>query len=143
MTIDARLNMIMVGATDIATLRHFYEAGLGWTPWGPTSPMSVMYKLGTAVLVFLNKGYLASESGQQVADTPRSIWAIFVEDKAAVDAQFATAAAAGATITSPVRNRDGGLYSGYFADPEGNGWELVWSPHMPVAADGSLSLPGQ
>ena len=27
--------------------------------------------------------------------------------------------------TRPIRDRDQGLYSGYFTDPEGNGWEVV------------------
>jgi uncharacterized protein len=139
---DQRLNMVMVGAADIARLRFFYEDGLGWTPWGPSSAMSVMYKTGTAVFVFLNAGYLAKESGLPVAASPKSIWAIFVASKAEVDRNFARAVAASATITSPVRDRDGGLYSGYFADPEGNGWEIVWSPHMPLGDDGALTLPG-
>ena len=60
--------------------------------------------------------------------------------KADVDHDFAQAIAAGATVASPIRDRDGGLYSGYFADPEGNGWEIVWSPHMPLGADGGLTL---
>src|SRR3546814_19234826 len=63
-----------------------------------------------------------------------------VETKAYVDTQFAKAIAVGATITSPIRDRDGGLYSGYFADPEGNGWEIVWSPVMRPGADGGLVL---
>ena len=43
---------------------------------------------------------------------------------------------------SPARSgtRDGGLYSGYFTDPEGNGWEIVWSPVMRPGADGGLDL---
>jgi len=137
---DARRNMVMVPATGIAALRAFYEEGLGWSNWGPASGMSVMYKLGTTILVFLNRAYLASESGISVADTPRSVWAVFVDGKGDVDSQMARAVAAGATITSPVRDRDAGLYSGCFTDPEGNGWELVWSPHMGVAADGALTL---
>ena len=140
MKIDHRLNMVMVGADDIAVLRCFYEDGLGWQTWGPVSEMSVMYRAGTAVMVFLNRGYLAQESGIEGGTTPRSIWAIFVDDKDAVDRGFAAAVAAGATVTSAVRDRDGGLYSGYFTDPEGNGWELVWSPHMPVGVDGGLTF---
>jgi predicted lactoylglutathione lyase len=80
------------------------------------------------------------ESGIPAASTPKSLWAIFVGSKAEVDSTFARATEAGAKITSPVRDRDGGLYSGYFADPEGNGWEIVWSPHMPLDADGALTL---
>lgn len=138
-----RINMIMTAAKDISALRDFYEQGLGWQPWGPASPMSVLYKVGTAILVFLDEDYQAQESGMAKAVGPKSIWALFVESKAEVEQMFARAVAAGATITSPVRDRDMGLYSGYFADPEGNGWEVVWSPHMPIGPDGALTLPGE
>lgn len=140
MDIAQRLNMVMVATQDVSKLRAFYEDGLGWTTWGPSSSMSVMYKTGTAVFVFLNAAYLASESGVAVAIAPKSIWAIFVNSKQEVDAGMAKAATSGAIITSTVRDRDGGLYSGYFTDPEGNGWELVWSPHMPVGSDGAITL---
>lgn len=140
---DQRLNMVMNPVRDIAAIRAFYESGLGWTPWGPDMPGSVMYRLGTAVLVFVNRDYLAQEAGIDVAGTPRIINAVFVNSKDEVDAQMARAVAAGGTVTSPVRDREGGLYSGYFADPEGNGWEVVWSPYMGVGDDGGLTLGGQ
>ena len=134
--------MIMVGAQDIARLRTFYEAGLGWTTWGPVSPGAVMYKVGHSVVVFLNGAYLAAERGTPVTPGGKVSLAVFVASKAEVDAGYARALAAGATATSGVRDRDGGLYTGYFADPEGNSWELVWSPHMPLGDDGALTLPG-
>jgi hypothetical protein len=68
--------------------------------------------------------------------------AVFVASKEEVDTTFDRAVKAGARVTSAVRDRDQGLYTGYFADPESNVWEVVWSPHMPLAADGSLTLPG-
>jgi predicted lactoylglutathione lyase len=134
--------MVMVSANNIDLLRAFYEQGLGWTPWMPASAGSVAYKVGTSVLIFVNAAYLAAESGLPAAEAPKSIWAIFVPSKEEVDAAFERAMAAGAKITSPIRDRDQGLYSGYFADPEGNGWEVVWSPHMPLGDDGALQLPG-
>ena len=137
---DPRVNMVMVSARDLAALRAFYEDGLGWSTWGSESPASIMYKVGTAVLVFLNADYLAAESGIEAVATPKSVWAIFVESKAEVESVFERAVSAGARITSPIRDRDGGLYSGYFTDPEGNGWEVVWSPHMPLDEDGALTL---
>jgi predicted enzyme related to lactoylglutathione lyase len=140
---DQRVSMIMVGATDVARLRKFYEEGLGWSTWGPPpSPASVMYKVGHSVLVFLPAPYLAAESGIPAAELPKSLWAIFVASKAEVDTVFARAIEAGGKVTSPVRDRDGGLYSGYFSDPEGNGWEVVWSPHMPLDDQGALTLGG-
>jgi predicted lactoylglutathione lyase len=137
---DQALHMHMVPAADVTVLRTFYLDGLGWKTWGPDMPGSFMLRAGTAVIVFLNRDYLAKESGIDVSATARAINAVFVETKADVDSQMAGAVAAGGTITSPVRDRDGGLYSGYFTDPEGNGWEIVWSPVMRPGADGGLVL---
>lgn len=137
---DQALHMHMVPAADVAALRRFYVEGLGWSEWGPPMPGSLMLRAGTAAIVFLNRDYLAAESGIDVSASPRAINAVFVAEKSDVDRQIAGAITAGATLTSPIRDRDGGLYSGYFTDPEGNGWEVVWSPVMRPGADGSLTL---
>ena len=138
---DQRVSMIMVAAKDIAALQKFYEEGLGWKPWAPAGPGSVMYKVGHSVLVFLNGAYLAAERGEPIAAGSQASLAVFVESKEKVDELFAKALASGGRETSGLRDRDGGLYSGYFADPEGNSWEIVWSPVMPLDADGALTLP--
>lgn len=140
---DQRVSMIMAGARDITKLRAFYEDGLGWAPWVPANEASVLYKVGHSVLVFLNEGYLAAERGEALATGSRTSLAVFVDSREEVDETFARALGAGATQTSGLRDRDGGLYSGYFADPEGNSWEIVWSPHMLPGADGALTLPGE
>jgi predicted lactoylglutathione lyase len=132
----------MVSAKDVPALRRFYEDGLGWTPWMPPTPLSIMYQVGTSILVFLDADYLARESGIPAVSTPKGLWAIFTRTKEEVGALFDRAIAAGATVTSPIRDRDGGLWSGYFTDPEGNGWEVVWSPHMTPTDDGGLTRPG-
>lgn len=137
---DQALHMHMVPAVDVAALRTFYVDGLGWSTWGPDMPGSLMLRAGTAVIVFLNRDYLAAESGIDVSATARAINAVFVAEKSDVERQIARAIAAGGVLTSPVRDRDGGLYSGYFTDPEGNGWEIVWSPVMRPGADGGLTL---
>ncbi|WP_157218907.1 VOC family protein [Flavisphingomonas formosensis] len=97
-----------------------------------------MYTVGHSVLVFLNGDYLAAERGEALSTGSRSSPAVFVESKEAVDAIYARALAAGARGTSGIRDRDEGLYTGYFADPEGNSWEVVWSPHMPLDETGAL-----
>jgi catechol 2,3-dioxygenase-like lactoylglutathione lyase family enzyme len=140
---DQRVSMIMTGAQDIAKLRAFYEGGLGWKPWGPAGGGAAMYKVGHSVIVFLPAAYLGAERGEPLSEGSRTSLAVFVESKAQVDEIYQRALAAGASQTSGVRDRDGGLYTGYFADPEGNSWEVVWSPHMPLDAEGALTLPGQ
>jgi uncharacterized protein len=135
--------MIMTGAQDIPKLRAFYEQGLGWKTWGPPSDIGVMYKVGHSILVFLNGADLAQERGEPLTTGSKTSLAVFVESKEKVEEIYKRAVAAGAKQTSGVKNRDGGLYTGYFADPEGNSWEVVWSPHMPLAEDGALTFPGQ
>jgi uncharacterized glyoxalase superfamily protein PhnB len=44
-----------------------------------------------------------------------------------VDSAFAAALAAGAAPIAEPATRDWGGRSAYFADPEGNRWEIVWA----------------
>ena len=123
-----RVSMIMIGAANIATLSRFYEDGLGWTPWRKGGSGSMMYKVGDSVLVFIDRSYLAAERGEPMAAGSKQSLAVFVESRGEVDAAMAKALDAGATLTSAARPRDGDLYSGYFNDPEGNSWEVVFAP---------------
>jgi hypothetical protein len=123
-----RVSMIMIGAANIATLSRFYEDGLGWTPWRKGGSGSMMYKVGDSVLVFIDRSYLAAERGEPMAAGSKQSLAVFVESRGEVDAAMAKALDAGATLTSAARPRDGDMYSGYFNDPEGNSWEVVFAP---------------
>jgi 3-hydroxyisobutyrate dehydrogenase len=138
--VEQRLDMVMVSAKNIADLRKFYEEGLGWKTWIPGTGDQVMYKVGSSVLVFLPEDYLASESGVPITARPKSFWAIFFASKEEAVATYTAAIKAGATPTSGLRERDYDVFSGYFADPEGNGWEVVWSPHMAPDQGGVLAL---
>jgi 3-hydroxyisobutyrate dehydrogenase len=137
---EQRLDMLMVSAKNIAVLRKFYEEGLGWKTWIPADDNQTMYKVGSSILVFLPEDYLAAESGVAASSHPKSFWAIFSASKEQAAATYAAAIKAGAKSTSGLRERDYDVFSGYFADPEGNGWEVVWSPHMAPNEDGNLAL---
>jgi catechol 2,3-dioxygenase-like lactoylglutathione lyase family enzyme len=50
-----------------------------------------------------------------------------VRSRDAVDELLEAAAAAGATVTPP-HDRPWGIYSGYFRDPDGHLWEVIWRP---------------
>jgi predicted lactoylglutathione lyase len=127
------VNMIMIGAADIAALRRFYENGLGWTPWRTGGSGSIMYKVGESVLVFLDRNFLARERGQPIAAGSRESLAVFVESRAQVEQTMSEALDAGATLGSAAQPRDGDIYSGYFNDPEGNSWEVLWAPRFTAA----------
>jgi catechol 2,3-dioxygenase-like lactoylglutathione lyase family enzyme len=51
-----------------------------------------------------------------------------VASRADVDAVLARAEAAGATLTEQPHERPWGIYSGYFRDPDGHLWEIIWNP---------------
>ena len=41
-----------------------------------------------------------------------------------------TSVPAGATITDKPHERPWGIYSGYFGDPDGHLWEVIWNPRF-------------
>jgi predicted lactoylglutathione lyase len=47
-----------------------------------------------------------------------------------VDALIAEAERAGATVTVEAYDREFGVYSGYFTDPDGHLWEIIWNPAL-------------
>src|SRR5690606_15390360 len=53
-----------------------------------------------------------------------------VASRAEVDMVIERAAAAGARIIKPGCETFWGGYSGYFADPDGHLWEVVWNPAL-------------
>jgi uncharacterized protein len=53
-----------------------------------------------------------------------------VSSKADVDAVLTQARAAGATLTDQAHDRPWGIYSGYFRDPDGHLWEVLFNPRL-------------
>jgi catechol 2,3-dioxygenase-like lactoylglutathione lyase family enzyme len=51
-----------------------------------------------------------------------------------VDAVLAEAEAAGARLTEEPHERPWGIYSGYFRDPDGHLWEVIWNPRFASAS---------
>jgi len=130
------LAMIMLPVSDLTRSRTFYEQGLGWEPrGGKQSRYSVKYVTAGALVTMIDRAYLMAESG--LPHGPASLGTVLVVNVASteeVDAVAAAVVAAGGTITSPARVRDGGLYTFYFIDPDRNSWEVVWSPAPAVPA---------
>ena len=55
-----------------------------------------------------------------------------VASKQEVDAVMEQAKRAGAKILKPAENTFWGGYAGYFQDPDGHLWEVVWNPQMEI-----------
>jgi uncharacterized glyoxalase superfamily protein PhnB len=56
-----------------------------------------------------------------------------VAERGDVDALLTQAHTAGATVTDRAHDRPWGIYSGYFRDPDGHLWEILWNPGLDLA----------
>lgn len=128
MSIPARLQVVVVGVDDLGTVRRFYEA-LGWRS-RPRDGLFARFELDGASLVLFPREQLADAVGLPAGApgfhgmTP----AMVVGDAAALDAALAAAVEAGGKVVSEAADRPWGVRTGYFADPEGNVWELCAQP---------------
>ena len=142
---EQRLSLVTLGVDDLAAARAFYGK-LGWREGGPSSDDVVFYQLGGIILGLYGRAALAEEMRLQPAETKGRFGGIALaynaRSKDEVDAVLAEAEAAGGRILKSGEDVFWGGYSGYFADPEGHVWEIAWNPHFPIAADGTISLPG-
>ena len=64
-----------------------------------------------------------------------------VASREAVDAVIRAVEAAGATVVKAPEEASWGGYSGYFADPEGQLWEVAHNPFFPFDDAGRIVLP--
>ena len=141
--IPSRLSVVTLGAHDVRARRAFYER-LGWTT-NTESDEFAAFPLGGAVLCLFEAAKLAEEAG---ADPPAATTgfkgftlSINVEQREQVEAALTAAREAGATVLAKPVDRDWGGRSAYFADPEGNAWEIAWLPEGKFDERGALIWP--
>lgn len=138
-----RVTLITLGVADLDRAKAFYAA-LGWHPEEATEGV-VFYDLGGMKLGLFGLGPLAKDQGRAGAalGTGAMTLAQNFPDRAGVDAAFAQAEAAGATVLKRPEAVFWGGYSGYYADPDGHVWELAHNPFWPMDADGTLTTAAQ
>ncbi len=143
MTVPSRLSVVTVGARDVAVLRAFYER-LGWTTTTKSDDFAA-FPLGGAVFCIFNLDHLAAEAGGSPIPDPVPFkgfsLAINVDERKQVDTALAGAREAGAKVLAEPVDRDWGGASAYFADPEGNVWEIAWFPGIEFDERGALIWP--
>ena len=125
-----RLTVITLGTRDLPRLRAFYR-GLGWAEVSGSDDGWAAFALGGVTLALYPSDELTAEAAPG-APAPTG-WsgitlACNVDSPEQIDTVMAAAVAAGATIIATPVHRGWGGRSGYVADPEGNRWEIAWSP---------------
>lgn len=143
--VPARISLVTLGCTDLPALTAFYRA-LGWPQVTPAEEGVSFFRLAGSILALFPATELAEDAtvpAEPVTAEFRSSrsLAINVASPAEVDAALETAAAAGARVVKPAQAVFWGGYSGYFADPEGNLWEVAHNPSWPLDERGLPVIP--
>jgi catechol 2,3-dioxygenase-like lactoylglutathione lyase family enzyme len=135
-----RIHLLTLGVADLERSLGFYRA-LGFQSPGVIGTefpggAAVMFELrGGLILSLYGRGDLAADANVAFDSPGAGEFSIghFVGTKEEVDAVLAEAEAAGATLTEEAHERPWGIYSGYFRDPDGHLWEVIWNPRAPRA----------
>ena len=139
---DQRVSLITLGVRDVEDVAAFYEA-LGWTRVETQDGVIAFDLLGQTLGLYpLEK--LAEDIGLPIEEMGRgaTTFSYNVREKADVAPILAKVEAAGGRILRPASDVFWGGYIGYFADPEGNIWEVSHNPYSPLAKDGSFRWNG-
>jgi len=126
-----KIGLITFAARDLERMIAFYRDGLGFPThnYTPGDDM-VMFRLDGTWLGLFPREAAAEDAGVSSEGSGFSGVTLSHNEpsKADVDRAFAEALAAGASAVKTPQDVFWGGYSGYFADPEGNLWEVAWNP---------------
>ena len=132
-----RITVITLGVDNLDAALRFYRDGLGFPTEGIVGQE---FEQGAVVFIDMQPGLkLALWPRRSVAhDTGLPLGPVSpteltlghnVDSRSEVDAIMSQAVLAGAVIVKAAQDTFWGGYSGYFQDPDGHVWEVVWNPH--------------
>lgn len=137
-----RITVITIGVDDLERSLHFYRDGLGLATDGI---IGTEFEHGAVAFFDLQAGVrlaiwprnsMAHDAGivQAAPSSTEFTLGHNVASKADVDAVMEQARQAGAVIVKEARDTFWGGYAGYFQDPDGHLWEVVWNPQFDLPA---------
>jgi catechol 2,3-dioxygenase-like lactoylglutathione lyase family enzyme len=135
-----RITVITLGVDDLERSLRFYRDGLGLATQGI---IGTEYEHGAVAFFDLQPGVrlaiwprtsIAHDSGLQVSPPSPTELTLGhnVASREEVDAVMEQARRAGAKIVKPAQDTFWGGYAGYFQDPDGHLWEIVWNPQLRI-----------
>jgi uncharacterized protein len=139
---EQRVSLITLAVKDLSRSRAFYETGLGWRPAFANEEVAFYQIGGTVLSLFSLSSFLEdARLSPEAVKTGTVALAHNVRAREDVDSVMEQAAQAGARLLKTPRPTPWGGYSGYFADPDGQPWEVAFNPEWPLKPDGTLAIP--
>ncbi len=135
-----RITVITLGVDDLERAVTFYRDGLGLPTEGIVGEQ---FEHGAVAFFDLEGGTrlalwprrsIAHDTGlsESAPSATEVTMGHNVGSREAVDAVMKEANQAGARIVKPAQDTFWGGYAGYFLDPDGHLWEVVWNPSWDV-----------
>jgi uncharacterized protein len=138
-----RINIITFGVNDMVLMRGFYKR-LGLVASSSSNESITFFDVNGIVLGLFSHHELAEDAA--VKHEPMQNYkgvtvAWNAKSEAETDTILKHAEKAGAKILKPAQKVFWGGYSGYFADPENNLWEVAYNPFFAFDTEGRIVLP--
>jgi catechol 2,3-dioxygenase-like lactoylglutathione lyase family enzyme len=141
---EARIDIVTLAVADLERALAFYRDGLGLESRGvigtefvgddvdPAGAVALFELPSGLFLSLYPRTELAKDAKVPLGPPKTGEFSIghATASRAEVDALLAQAQAAGATLTDSPHDRPWGIYSGYFRDPDGHLWEVLYNPRL-------------
>ena len=132
------ITVLTLGVADLERSLAFYRDGLGLETEGIVGKefehgAVVFFRLsGGLMLALWAEDGIAHDTGLTKSSLSPTAFTIGhnVGSRSEVDEVMGQATRAGATIVKPAQETFYGGYAGYFRDPDGHVWEIVWNPDL-------------
>jgi catechol 2,3-dioxygenase-like lactoylglutathione lyase family enzyme len=140
-----RIHIITLGVQDINLSLRFYRDGLGFstTAADDNPPIVFFQSLGVTLALCPKEGLaqdIDPESPPQGSGFGGVTLGVVVDGKSEVARILTLAEKAGGRIVKPAQQAFWGGWHGYFSDPDGYFWEVMYWENWKFKADGSLDI---
>ncbi|XVQ10748.1 VOC family protein [Spirillospora sp. CA-255316] len=130
--------VVSLPVTDLDRSLRFYRDGLDLPTSGIDESIIAFELPNLSLFLIEHQEYAtytnrAGISPQSAPAAGACVISCAIGSKEEVDDILARAAAAGGSVPRPAKEYDGS-YTGYFSDPDGHLWELVFNSHTAAAA---------
>ncbi|WP_173932154.1 VOC family protein [Chelativorans sp. Marseille-P2723] len=155
MKLEPRVSIVTIGVDDLDRATRFYES-MGLERNKRITEGVSFFQMGGIILALWPRGEMARDvagddgvatrSGKERASAsgpgvPDIVLAYNTRAEADVALILKAAEKAGGRMVRPAARAFWGGVQGYFADTEGNLWEVAHNPAFPIDAEGRIRLP--
>jgi len=141
--VERGISRMTLGVRDIERSRRFYRDGLDWPMSAASRDDVAFFGTGGVVFALYKRELLAADANLSPEGSGFAGIGLAhnVARRELVDAALEAAVAAGGTLLNPGSETVWGGDGGYFADPDGFLWQIVWNRGFSLREDGSIDLP--